>query len=482
MSQLLNLLAQKQTIIAGEWRSANDGRLSDINNPATGEIIGSVPFCGSAETEQAVEMAHSTHLKWKKTLAKERSQILRRWYELVLSNIDELAQILTLEQGKPLAEAKGEIHYAASFIEWYAEEAKRTYGEIVPSHKSDARILVSHQAIGVVGAITPWNFPAAMITRKCAPAFAAGCAVVLKPAPDTPFTALAFAKLAQQAGIPDGLFSVITGDAVAIGGVLTSHKLVKKISFTGSTPVGKLLMQQASNTVKKVSLELGGNAPFIVFDDADLDKAIEGYMIAKYRNAGQTCVCANRLYIQRGVYDLFLSKLEAKVEQLKMGNGLDAGVTIGPLINRAAAEKVERHIQDAISKGASLVTGSLQSSGNCFVTPAIIRDLHDDMLVAQEETFGPLASAFVFDSEEEVIARANNTDSGLAAYVYTQSLSRAFTMSEALEYGMVGVNEGLISTEVAPFGGIKESGLGREGARQGIDEYMEVKYTLMGGI
>ncbi|MCP4954912.1 MAG: NAD-dependent succinate-semialdehyde dehydrogenase [Photobacterium aquimaris] len=482
MTLSLGELFKQKAFINGEWINAYSGKSTVITNPATTDVIGHVPLMGVEETRTAIEAADKAYRQWSKTTAKYKATVLRQWYDLIVENTAELATILTLEQGKPLNEAKGEITYAASFIEWYAEEAKRMNGEMFPSHKTDARILVSRQPVGVVAAITPWNFPAAMITRKCAPAFAAGCAVVLKPAPDTPFTALAFAALAQQAGIPDGLFNVVTGDAVKIGAELTSNKKIRKISFTGSTAVGKLLMAQAATTVKKVSLELGGNAPFIIFDDADIDRAVDGVMIAKFRNAGQTCVCANRIYVHKAIYEQFIERLYQQVSLLKVGNGLDAGVTIGPLINRAAVEKVERHIHDAMLKGASLVLGSQQVSSDCFIQPTIIRDVRDDMLVAIEETFGPLAAIFSFSDDQEVIDRANNTDSGLAAYIYTQSLSRAFTVSEALEYGMVGVNEGLISTELAPFGGVKESGLGREGAHQGLEEYTEMKYTLMGGI
>ncbi|PST88916.1 succinate-semialdehyde dehydrogenase (NADP(+)) [Photobacterium jeanii] len=477
-----NMLFKQQAFIAGEWCDADNRQVTDITNPATGEVLGQVPFCGEQETHRAIAAAEIAYKAWHQTTAKEKSQRLRRWFDLIVENTDLLAEILTAEQGKPLAEAKGEIGYAASFIEWYAEQAKRIQGEIIPSHKPDARILVSHAPVGVVGAITPWNFPAAMITRKCGPAFAAGCSVVLKPAPDTPFTAFALAALAEQAGLPKGLFSVITGDAKAIGGELTASKVVRKLSFTGSTAIGKLLMAQSADSVKKLSLELGGNAPFIVFDDADLDQAVAGFMIAKFRNAGQTCVCANRLYVHADVYDVFMQKLTDAVSQLKVGNGFDDGVTIGPMINRAAVEKVESHIADALAKGATLLCGSADKSADHFVQPAVLRDVTDEMCVASEETFGPLAAAFTFTQDDEVIARANNTDSGLAAYVYTQSLSRAFKVSEALEYGMVGVNEGLISTEVAPFGGVKESGLGREGSAQGINEFLETKYTLMGGI
>ncbi|EAS65019.1 NAD-dependent succinate-semialdehyde dehydrogenase [Photobacterium angustum] len=475
-------LFKQQAFINGQWSDAFSGKTVNITNPATNEVIGHVPLMGVEETNIAIDAADKAYRLWSKTTAKHRSLILRQWYELIVSHSDELAHILTAEQGKPLAEAKGEIAYAASFVEWYAEEAKRLNGEIIPSHKEDARILVSRQPVGVVAAITPWNFPAAMITRKCGPAFAAGCSVVLKPAPDTPYTAFALAELAHRAGIPAGLFNVITGDAVKIGAELMSNKRVRKVSFTGSTAIGKLLMAQSAATVKKVSLELGGNAPFIVFDDADLSRAIDGVMVSKFRNAGQTCVCTNRIYVHSDVYQQFVEKLAEKVSALTVGNGVDNGVTIGPLINRAAVEKVEKHINDAMMKGANLVIGTREASTNCFVQPTVLSNVTDNMLVASEETFGPLAAVFKFTDEQDVITRANNTDSGLAAYVYTQSLSRAFRVSEALEYGMVGVNEGLISTELAPFGGVKESGIGREGAHQGLEEYTEMKYTLMGGL
>ncbi|ELY5143877.1 TPA: succinate-semialdehyde dehydrogenase [Vibrio vulnificus] len=474
----MNSLFRQQCYLLGEWRSAP--QTMTITNPFSDEVIGTVPNMGEKETQEVIAGADKAFQQFKALTAQERANLLHRWHQLILEYSDELAHIMTLEQGKPLAEAKGEVLYAASFIEWFAEEARRTYGTLVPSHKANAKILVTKEPIGVVAAITPWNFPAAMITRKCGPAFAAGCPVILKPAPDTPFTALALAVLAEKAGFPAGVFNVITGDAVAIGGELTSNKRVRKLSFTGSTPVGKLLMRQSADNIKKLSLELGGNAPFIVFEDADLDAAVEGTMIAKFRNAGQTCVCANRLYVQRSVYTAFCQKLVAKVSALNVGNGFDQGVHIGPLINDAAVAKVVQHVEDAQSKGAQIECGQLPTAGSRLVQPLVLSGVTDEMLVAQEETFGPMAPLFVFDSEEEVLARANNTDFGLAAYFYTQSLSRAWRVSEALEAGIVGVNEGLISTTVAPFGGVKESGLGREGSFLGMDDYMESKYILMG--
>lgn len=452
----MNALFKQQCYLLGEWRSAP--QTMTITNPYNDEVIGTVPKMGQKETQEVIEGAHQAFHPFKQLTAQERADLLHRWHQLILEHSDELAQIITCEQGKPLAEAKGEVAYAASFIEWFAEEARRAYGTLVPSHKANAKILVTKEPIGVVAAITPWNFPAAMITRKCGPAFAAGCPVILKPAPDTPFTALALALLAEKAGFPAGVFNVITGDAA----------------------VGKLLMRQSAENIKKLSLELGGNAPFIVFEDADLDAAVEGVMIAKFRNAGQTCVCANRIYVQRSVYSEFCQKLVAKVSVLKVGNGFEPDVSIGPLINDAAVAKVVQHVQDAMSKGAHIECGQLPTAGSRLVPPLVLSGVTDEMLVAQEETFGPLAPLFVFDSEQEVLERANNTDFGLAAYFYTQSLSRAWRVSEALETGIVGVNEGLISTTVAPFGGVKESGLGREGSFLGIEEYMESKYILMG--
>ncbi|EKN8280402.1 NAD-dependent succinate-semialdehyde dehydrogenase [Vibrio cholerae] len=472
----------QSAFINGQWISGEQNARQRVTNPFDGSVLGSVPQLTGAEVQRAITGAETAQVAWRNQTADTKAKVLRRWYELIEQHHESLASLLTLEQGKPLAESKGEIHYAASFVEWYAEEAKRAYGELIPSHKTDARILVSRQPVGVVAAITPWNFPAAMITRKCAPAFAAGCAVVLKPAPDTPFTALALADLAQQAGIPDGLFQVVTGDAIEVGRALTESKVVRKLSFTGSTGVGKLLMAQSANNVKKLSLELGGNAPFIVFEDADINAAIDGVMVAKFRNAGQTCVCANRIYVHDAVYDQFAAKLVDRVSKLKVGNGLDEGVSIGPLINDAAVAKVTSHIVDAQSKGAKVMFGALPEAGSRLFQPHVLTEVTDEMRVADEETFGPLAALFRFSSEQEVIERANATDSGLAAYCYTQSLRRAWHMSEALEAGIIGINEGLISTTLAPFGGIKESGLGREGAKHGLEEYLEVKYTLMGGL
>lgn len=474
-------LLKQKCLINGEWVGEGD-QYQPICNPANQEAIGFVPCFGADETHQSIEAAERAQKSWKAQTAKSRSLILRRWFELMLENQDDLATILTSEQGKPLAEAKGEIAYAASFIEWFAEEAKRTYGETIPSHKPDARIVVTREPIGVVGAITPWNFPAAMITRKCGPALAAGCAVVLKPAPETPLTALALGELAIRAGLPAGVLNIVTGDAVQIGGALTQSPVVRKISFTGSTNVGKLLMNQSADTVKKLSLELGGNAPFIVFDDADLDAAVSGLMVAKYRNAGQTCVCANRIYVQRGVHDAFVERFKAAVAKLEVGDGMNGHVQIGAMINKSAVTKVCEHVSNALEQGATLVSGSATPPNDLFLHPMIVTDMTDDMRAANEETFGPLAAIYPFDTEEEVLERANRSDVGLAAYFYTQSLARAWRVGEALEAGMVGINEGLISTEVAPFGGIKASGLGREGARQGIEDYLETKYMLMGGL
>ncbi|MDV7589498.1 NAD-dependent succinate-semialdehyde dehydrogenase [Acinetobacter baumannii] len=481
----LNELAlfRQQAFIAGKWCDADHQQTSKILNPATLEIIGTVPNMGKAEAERAIEAAKEAWPLWKNKTAKDRSIILKKWFDLIISNADELAFILTSEQGKPLAEAKGEILYAASFIEWFAEEAKRVYGDIIPSPYPDARIVVNKQPIGVVAAITPWNFPAAMITRKVAPALAAGCPCIVKPAPETPFTALALVDLAVQAGVPAEIFSVITGDAAHIGDAIFESDIVRKFTFTGSTPVGKMLLERSAKTLKKVSLELGGNAPFIVFDDADLDAAIEGALIAKFRNAGQTCVCVNRFLVQAGIYEKFIAALSQKIQNFNIGNGLEAGHDIGPLINASAVKKVEAHIQDALDKNGRLVVGGKKhKAGELFFEPTLIADVTADMDVATQETFGPLAAVFKFEIEQQAVEMANATEFGLAAYCYTKDLGRAWRMSEQLEYGMVGINKGLISNEVAPFGGIKQSGLGREGSKYGIEDYLEIKYTLFGGL
>ncbi|QBH52823.1 NAD-dependent succinate-semialdehyde dehydrogenase [Acinetobacter baumannii] len=481
----LNELAlfRQQAFVAGKWCDADHQQTSEILNPATFEIIGTVPNMGKAEAERAIEAAKEAWPLWKNKTAKDRSIILKKWFDLIISNADELAFILTSEQGKPLAEAKGEILYAASFIEWFAEEAKRVYGDIIPSPYPDARIVVNKQPIGVVAAITPWNFPAAMITRKVAPALAAGCPCIVKPAPETPFTALALVDLAVQAGVPAEIFSVITGDAVHIGDAIFESDVVRKFTFTGSTPVGKMLLERSAKTLKKVSLELGGNAPFIVFDDADLEAAIEGALIAKFRNAGQTCVCVNRFLVQAGIYEKFIAALSQKIQNFNIGNGLEAGHDIGPLINANAVKKVEAHIQDALDKNGRLVVGGKKhKAGELFFEPTLIADVTADMDVATQETFGPLAAVFKFENEQQAVEMANATEFGLAAYCYTKDLGRAWRMSEQLEYGMVGINKGLISNEVAPFGGIKQSGLGREGSKYGIEDYLEIKYTLFGGL
>ncbi|HFQ5079084.1 TPA: NAD-dependent succinate-semialdehyde dehydrogenase [Vibrio vulnificus] len=474
-------LFQQRCYIDGQW-VAESGQTQAVTNPSTGKVIGEIPVFGEQKAKESITAAQAAFELWRKTTADYRADVLRRWYELMMVNIDDLAAILTLEQGKPFTEAKGEITYAASFVQWYSEEARRAYGEIIPSHRENGKIVVTKEPIGVVAAITPWNFPAAMITRKAAPAFAAGCSMVLKPAQETPFTALALAKLAEDAGLPKGLFNVITGDARAIGGVFTSDKRVRKVSFTGSTNVGKILMNQSASTIKKLALELGGNAPFIVFEDADIDAAVEGAMIAKFRNAGQTCVCANRLFVQDAVYDEFAEKLANRVKQLKVGDGFADGVAIGPLINSSSVAKVQEHVDDAVAKGAKVLCGGLLNDEQLFVAPYVLTGMSDDMLVAEEETFGPVAPLFRFKDEAEVLERANDTESGLAGYFYTSSLGRAWRVADALEVGMVGINEGLISTAAAPFGGIKESGLGREGSRHGMDEYLEMKYMLMGGL
>lgn len=473
-------LLRERAFVAGEWQAADGGATLEVRNPATGALIGTVPAMGAAETRRAIDAANAAWPAWRKKTAKERAAILRKWHDLMIAHADDLALILTTEQGKPLAEAKGEIGYAASFLEWFAEEGKRVYGDTIPTPAADKRIVVTKEPVGVCAAITPWNFPAAMITRKVGPALAAGCPIVVKPAEATPFSALAMAVLAERAGVPAGVFSVVTGEPKAIGGELTSNPIVRKLSFTGSTPVGRLLMAQCAATVKKVSLELGGNAPFIVFDDADLDAAVEGAIASKYRNSGQTCVCTNRFYVHEKVYDTFAEKLTAAVAKLKVGPGTEAGVVQGPLINGAAVRKVEAHIADALDKGARVTTGGQRHPlGHGFFEPTVLTGVTPDMKVAKEETFGPLAPLFRFSTEEEAIRYANDTEFGLAAYFYSRDIGRVWRVAEALEYGMVGINAGIISNEVAPFGGVKQSGLGREGSHYGIDDYVVIKYMCV---
>ena len=468
--------------IGGQWHATE--RRFAVTNPATGDTLVEIPDLTADDARAAVASAEAAWPAWRKRPAKERAALLRRWYELIMAHADELARLMTLEQGKPLAESKGEVGYGASFVEYYAEEAKRVAGETLPSHGVDKRILVFREPIGVVAAITPWNFPLAMITRKCAPALAAGCPVVIKPAEATPLTALTLAKLAEDAGLPAGVLNVVTASRPAeIGEVLTTDPRVRKVSFTGSTPVGKKLLAQCAGTVKKASMELGGNAPFIVFDDADLDAAVDGAIASKFRNSGQTCVCTNRLLVQAGIYDAFIEKLATRVSELKVGNGLEDGVAQGPLINQAAVDKVHAHIGDALGKGARLVCGGkTHALGGTFFQPTVLADVTDAMQVAREETFGPLAPVFRFESDEQAIAMANDTEFGLAAYFYASDYRRIWHVMEGLEYGMVAVNEGLLSTELAPFGGIKESGLGREGSRHGLDEFTELKYVCVGGL
>ncbi|MBY2972995.1 NAD-dependent succinate-semialdehyde dehydrogenase [Rhizobium leguminosarum] len=477
-------LLRDRAYVNGEWIGSDSGPQFEVVNPATGERLALLPDMGALETAAAIDVAHEAQPLWAARPAKERAGLLREWFDLIVANADELAAILTSEMGKPLVEARGEILYAASYVEWYAEEAKRVYGETIPASSQDKRLLVIKQPVGVVGTITPWNFPAAMIARKVAPALAVGCTVVSKPAPQTPLTAIALAVLAQKAGFPKGVFNVVLGiDGSAIGKELCFNPKVRKISFTGSTEVGRILMRQCSDQIKKVSLELGGNAPFIVFDDADIDAAVEGAMASKYRNAGQTCVCANRIYVQSGVYEHFAEKLAGRVASLSVGNGFDAEVTIGPLIEEAAITKVEAHIADALSKGATLVTGGRRIPGNgTFFEPTILKDVDRRMTVAREETFGPVAPLFRFETVEDVIQQANDTEFGLAAYFYSRDLRNVWRVAEALEYGMVGVNTGLISSEAAPFGGVKQSGIGREGSSHGTDDYLEMKYVCMGGL
>ncbi len=477
-------LFRDRCYVNGEWIEADDGRTVPVTNPVDGEVIGTVPDCGAAETRKALLAAEAALPRWRALSARERGVKMRTWFDLMMANQEDLALIMTTEQGKPLSESRGEIAYAASFIEWFAEEGRRAYGDVIPQHQADKRIVVIKQPIGVCVAITPWNFPSAMIARKAGAALAAGCTMVVKPALETPYSALALCELAEQAGIPPGVLSVVTGDAKSIGGEMTSSPIVRKLSFTGSTEIGRLLMKQCASTVKKVSLELGGNAPFLVFDDADLDAAVEGAIASKYRNTGQTCVCSNRFLVQNGIYDQFAHRLaEAVARQLKVGNGLDEGITQGPLINEAAVEKVESHIADALGKGAKVATGGARHVlGGTFFQPTVLTDVTPAMDVAREETFGPVAPLFRFDSEEEGVQMANDTEYGLASYLYTRELSRAWRVAEALEYGMVGINTGLISTAIAPFGGVKSSGIGREGSKYGIEEYLEIKYMCIGGI
>jgi succinate-semialdehyde dehydrogenase/glutarate-semialdehyde dehydrogenase len=476
-------LLHEQCYIDGAWVDAADGKSIDVNNPASGEIIATVPSLSAAETRRAIEAANAAWPAWRAKTGKERANIMRRWYNLMMENQEDLAVLMTSEQGKPIAESRGEIAYAASFIEWFAEEAKRVYGDTMNHPLPGRRIVVIKQPIGVVAAITPWNFPAAMITRKCAPAMAAGCPVVIKPASQTPLSALALAELAARAGIPKGVLNVITGKASVLGGELTENPIVRKLSFTGSTEIGKLLMAQCAGTVKKVSLELGGNAPFIVFDDADLDAAVIGAMASKYRNAGQTCVCANRFLVQDSIYDAFTKRFAAAVEDLKVGNGLEDGVQQGPLIDGNAVEKVEQHIADATAKGAKVVVGgSRHSLGGTFFQPTLLSGVTTQMAVTREETFGPVAPLFRFHDEAEAIRMANDTEFGLAAYFYSRDVGRIWRVAEGLEYGIVGINEGIISNEVAPFGGVKESGIGREGSKYGMDDFLEIKYLCLGGV
>jgi succinate-semialdehyde dehydrogenase / glutarate-semialdehyde dehydrogenase len=476
-------LLRHQAFIDGRWCDADNGATCDVNNPATGETLGTVPRMGATETRRAIEAAKKAWNGWRRKPAKERSALMRRWNDLIVANVDDLGKLMTAEQGKPLAEAKGEVLYAASFIEWFAEEAKRVYGDTIPSPWNDRRLVVIKEPIGVCAAITPWNFPAAMITRKAGPALASGCTMIAKPAEATPLSALALAVLAERAEIPGGVFNVLTGKARDIGGEMTSNPDVRKLTFTGSTEVGRVLMKQSADTIKKLSLELGGNAPFIVFDDADLDAAVEGAIISKYRNAGQTCVCANRLLVQSGVYDAFAEKLVTAVKALKVGNGLEPGVQQGPLIDQSAVEKIEDHIQDAVAHGARVLLGGKRHAlGQTFFEPTILADMTPKMKVAREETFGPLAPLFRFEKDEDAIRLANDTEFGLASYFYGRDVGRIWRAAEGLESGMVGINTGLISNEVAPFGGVKQSGLGREGSHYGIEEFVEVKYLCFGGL
>ena len=476
-------LFRQQCYVNGAWMDADDGGTIEVDNPADNSVVGTIPKMGAAETRRAIEAANDAYPDWRARTGKERAAILRKWYELVMENQEDLAVLMTTEQGKPLAESMGEIVYGASFIEWFAEEAKRIYGDTIPQHQHDKRIVVIKEPVGVVASITPWNFPNAMITRKCAPALAAGCTVVAKPATQTPYSAFALAELAERAGIPKGVLNIVSGASSEIGGEMTSNPIVRKLSFTGSTEIGKLLMEQCAGTVKKMSMELGGNAPFIVFDDADIDSAIVGAMQSKYRNAGQTCVCANRIFAQDGIYDRFTGKLAEASAALKVGNGLEEGISTGPLIDIRAVEKVESHIQDAVAKGARVVVGGgRHSNGGNFFEPTVLADVTPEMVVSKEETFGPLAPVYRFETDEDVVKMANDTEFGLAAYFYTRDVGRVWKVAEQLEYGIVGINSGIISTEIAPFGGMKESGIGREGSKYGIDEFVEVKYLCMGDI
>ena len=478
-----NEFLREAAYVDGEWIKSDNGKTHDVTNPATGEVLGTVPDCGKAETARAIAAADKAFPAWRAKTAKERAKILHKLADIIEANSEALGTLLTVEQGKSLAEAKGEVNFSAAYVRWFAEEAQRVYGDVIPSPWPGRRILVTKEPVGVVGAITPWNFPSSMIARKLGPALAAGCTIVIKPASQTPYSGLAWGALCELAGIPAGVVNVLTGSASAIGGELTSNPLVRKITFTGSTPIGKMLVEQSAKTLKKVSMELGGNAPFIVFDDADVDRAIEGALIAKYRNSGQTCVCTNRFLVQAGIHDRFVDKLIAASNGLKVGNGLEAGVQQGPLIDMKAVAKVEEHIADAVGKGAKVVAGGKRHSlGGSFFQPTVLTGVTPAMQVARDETFGPLAPVFKFETEEEAIQMANDTEFGLASYFYTRDLGRAFRVAEALKYGMVGINEGLITTEVAPFGGVKESGMGKEGSKYGIEDYIDAKYVCIGGL
>jgi succinate-semialdehyde dehydrogenase / glutarate-semialdehyde dehydrogenase len=476
-------LFREACYVNGEWIAADSSETIDVTNPATGDVLGTIPKMGADETRRAIEAANAAYPAWRARTAKERATILRKWFDLMMENQEDLAKMMTAEQGKPFKESMGEIVYAASFIEWFAEEGKRVYGDTIPQHAPGKRIVVTKEPIGVCAAITPWNFPAAMITRKCGPALAAGCTMVVKPATATPYSALALAELAERAGVPAGVFSVVTGSSGAIGGEMTSNPIIRKLTFTGSTEIGKLLMEQCAGTVKKTSMELGGNAPFIVFNDADIDEAVLGAMASKFRNTGQTCVCANRLLVQDGVYEEFSKKLAAAVEEMRVGDGLKGETEQGPMIDMAAVEKVEEHIEDAVAKGAKVISGgSRHDLGGTFFQPTVLAEVNTDMKVTKEETFGPVAPLYRFETEEQALQMANDTEFGLAAYFYSRDIGRVWRVMEGLEYGIVGVNEGIISTEVAPFGGMKESGTGREGSKYGIEDYLEIKYGLIGGI